>query len=131
MSIPRPEYPRPQFARPDWLCLNGEWQFEIDSGDDAMTLGRPHPMIDPTLRLQRLATDAADPTFRGRGTSSTSASRAICSVAVLNRCSGSRAQLLANHSSNAGPSFGVFELGGGYLGAATSTSHCVTSTAFQ
>src|SRR5439155_20833004 len=36
MSIPRPEYPRPQFTRPDWLCLNGEWQFEIDSGDSGL-----------------------------------------------------------------------------------------------
>lgn len=33
MTIPRPEYPRPQFVRPDWLCLNGEWEFEIDNGD--------------------------------------------------------------------------------------------------
>lgn len=30
---PRSEYPRPQFVRTDWLCLNGEWQFEIDSTD--------------------------------------------------------------------------------------------------
>ena len=29
--IPRPEYPRPQFFRKDWMCLNGEWQFEIDN----------------------------------------------------------------------------------------------------
>ena len=29
--VPRPEYPRPQFVRADWLCLNGEWEFEIDS----------------------------------------------------------------------------------------------------
>jgi FdrA protein len=29
----------------------------IDFGDDQMTLGRPHPMIDPTLRNQRI-TDA-------------------------------------------------------------------------
>lgn len=28
--LPRSEYPRPQFARADWLCLNGEWEFEID-----------------------------------------------------------------------------------------------------
>jgi FdrA protein len=34
----------------------------LDLGDDALTLGRPHPMIDPTLRLQRLATDAGDAT---------------------------------------------------------------------
>src|SRR5689334_16064427 len=39
MSIPRPEYPRPQFTRPDWLCLNGEWQFEIDSGDSGLERG--------------------------------------------------------------------------------------------
>lgn len=39
MSIPRPEYPRPQFVRPDWLCLNGEWQFEVDSGDSGHQRG--------------------------------------------------------------------------------------------
>ncbi len=39
MSIPRPEYPRPQFVRPDWLCLNGEWQFEIDQGDSGLERG--------------------------------------------------------------------------------------------
>jgi FdrA protein len=33
----------------------------IDFGDDALTAGRPHPMIDPTLRLQRLADELADP----------------------------------------------------------------------
>lgn len=31
MSIPRNEYPRPQLVREDWLCLNGEWQFETDN----------------------------------------------------------------------------------------------------
>jgi beta-galactosidase/beta-glucuronidase len=31
MSTPRPEYPRPQFVRSSWLCLNGEWEFEVDS----------------------------------------------------------------------------------------------------
>ena len=39
MTIPRPEYPRPQFVRADWLCLNGEWQFEIDPGDSGMERG--------------------------------------------------------------------------------------------
>ena len=38
-SIPRPEYPRPQFVRDDWLCLNGEWQFEIDPGDSGLERG--------------------------------------------------------------------------------------------
>src|ERR1700687_198962 len=38
-NIPRPEYSRPQFVRPDWLCLNGEWQFEIDQGDSGLERG--------------------------------------------------------------------------------------------
>lgn len=32
MEIMRTEYPRPQLVRNDWLCLNGEWDFEIDHG---------------------------------------------------------------------------------------------------
>ncbi len=39
MAIPRAEYPRPQFVRPDWLCLNGEWQFEIDQADSGIHRG--------------------------------------------------------------------------------------------
>jgi FdrA protein len=34
----------------------------IDFGDDKLTAGRPHPMIDQTLRLERIAEEAADPT---------------------------------------------------------------------
>lgn len=34
----------------------------IDFGDDELTVGRPHPMIDPSLRLRRLATETHDPT---------------------------------------------------------------------
>lgn len=33
----------------------------IDFGDDGMTQGRPHPMIDPSLRLQRIAEEGGDP----------------------------------------------------------------------
>lgn len=33
-TVPRPEYPRPQFIRQNWLCLNGEWQFEIGTPTD-------------------------------------------------------------------------------------------------
>ncbi|WP_121255342.1 FdrA family protein [Nocardioides ferulae] len=33
----------------------------VDFGDDALTAGRAHPMIDPTLRLEHLARAAADP----------------------------------------------------------------------
>ena len=37
--IPRNKYPRPQFVRNDWLCLNGEWQFEFDQGDTGLERG--------------------------------------------------------------------------------------------
>lgn len=33
----------------------------IDFGDDAMTVGRAHPMIDSKLRIERLAKEIADP----------------------------------------------------------------------
>lgn len=33
----------------------------VDFGDDALTAGRAHPMIDPTLRLEHLAAAAVDP----------------------------------------------------------------------
>ncbi len=33
----------------------------IDMGDDAFTQGRPHPMIDPSLRDARIREEAADP----------------------------------------------------------------------
>jgi FdrA protein len=33
----------------------------VDMGDDVFTLGRPHPMIDPSLRGERIAREAADP----------------------------------------------------------------------
>lgn len=33
----------------------------VDFGDDALTQGRAHPMIDPGLRLEHLAQAAADP----------------------------------------------------------------------
>lgn len=33
----------------------------IDFGDDSLTVGRAHPMIDPTLRLEYLARTVADP----------------------------------------------------------------------
>ena len=33
----------------------------VDFGDDALTQGRAHPMIDPTLRNEQIALAAADP----------------------------------------------------------------------
>ncbi len=38
-NVPRSEYPRPQFVREEWLCLNGEWQFEMDQGDSGLERG--------------------------------------------------------------------------------------------
>ena len=26
----RPEYPRPQMVRPDWINLNGTWEYQTD-----------------------------------------------------------------------------------------------------
>ena len=31
MKVYRTEFPNPQFERENWLCLNGEWEFEIDN----------------------------------------------------------------------------------------------------
>ena len=51
--------------RPD-LALIADWRSPghvvIDFGDDSLTQGRAHPMIDPTLRMERIAAEAADPT---------------------------------------------------------------------
>ncbi|WP_067436773.1 FdrA family protein [Nocardioides jensenii] len=41
--------------------LDADTHLMIDFGDDALTSGRAHPMIDPTLRLDHLARVAADP----------------------------------------------------------------------
>lgn len=50
---------RPELALgPD---LRADGHVVIDFGDDTLTRGRAHPMIDPTLRLERLAVEAADP----------------------------------------------------------------------
>ena len=41
--------------------LTGSGHAIVDLGDDEFTVGRPHPMIDPTLRLELLAGQASDP----------------------------------------------------------------------
>ncbi len=33
----------------------------LDLGDDAFTVGRPHPMIDPTSRIERIVQESRDP----------------------------------------------------------------------
>ena len=50
--------------RPEWALAAGETfrgHTALDLGSDEFTRGRPHPMIDPTLRLQYLARAAQDP----------------------------------------------------------------------
>jgi len=50
--------------RPDWklpAVPPSSQHIMIDFGDDALTVGRAHPMIDQTLRLERLAAEVADP----------------------------------------------------------------------
>jgi len=37
---PLPEYPRPQMVRSDWLNLNGIWQFQPGSAQDAVPVGQ-------------------------------------------------------------------------------------------
>jgi FdrA protein len=49
---------------PDWALppdLKAATHLMIDFGDDRLTQGRPHPMIDQSLRLERIAEEAADP----------------------------------------------------------------------
>jgi FdrA protein len=42
--------------------LRSESHVVIDFGDDGLTQGRAHPMIDPSLRLERIAAEGQDPT---------------------------------------------------------------------
>lgn len=48
------------------LALDDVWTSTehtiLDMGDDIFTQGRPHPMIDPTLRNERVLTELTDPT---------------------------------------------------------------------
>ncbi len=50
---------RPEWTLPAEPPLTGHAM--IDFGTDQLTQGRPHPMIDGTLRLEHLAEQAADP----------------------------------------------------------------------
>ena len=58
---------RPELALPASATRHGRPQLAglghvvLDLGDDEFTLGRPHPMIDPSLRLELFAEQAADP----------------------------------------------------------------------
>ena len=50
--------------RPEWAVgddLHSETHLMVDFGDDALTQGRAHPMIDQRSRIERIAAEAADP----------------------------------------------------------------------
>lgn len=50
--------------RPEWALADGWHSREhscIDMGEEEFTQGRPHPMIDPRLRQERLLKEAGDP----------------------------------------------------------------------
>jgi FdrA protein len=50
--------------RPEWRLADvgrSAGHTCVDFGDDELTRGRAHPMIDPSLRLERLEREAADP----------------------------------------------------------------------
>ena len=49
----------PELALDDELLVDDHVM--VDFGDDALTQGRAHPMIDPTLRNEQIALAAADP----------------------------------------------------------------------
>ena len=42
-------------ATPAAQALSGDAHVIVDFGEDELTAGRPHPMIDPTLRLEQIA----------------------------------------------------------------------------
>lgn len=52
-TIPRPEHPRPDFMRPQWLNLNGPWQFAFDDGDAGIREGweTPGRAFDMEIRV--------------------------------------------------------------------------------
>lgn len=56
---------RSNIARDDSLHVGGHERVSghlvVDFGDDEMTQGRAHPMIDPSLRMERIAAEASDP----------------------------------------------------------------------
>jgi FdrA protein len=48
-------------GRPLQRDLRSDGHTFVDFGDDALTAGRPHPMIDSSLRVERLAAELRDP----------------------------------------------------------------------
>ena len=62
-TTPKPEHPRPGLHRPDWLNLNGTWQFEIDSGDSGIHRG----LVDRDLTSEIVVPFAPETELSGIG----------------------------------------------------------------
>ena len=60
-TAPLPEYPRPQLVRPNWLNLNGQWQFSNAAAGEAPPINRvlpetvlvPYPIESALSGIQR------------------------------------------------------------------------------
>jgi FdrA protein len=50
---------RPKDAMPD--PFSGDGHIAVDLGEDIFTHGRPHPMIEPSIRVERLERELRDP----------------------------------------------------------------------
>lgn len=50
-NIPRPEHPRPDFFRPNWVNLNGEWQFAFDEQTEGFEKHYEKPGTQLPLRI--------------------------------------------------------------------------------
>ena len=52
MKVYRTEFPNPQFERENWLCLNGEWEFEIDNAKVGKEKGyQNRPSLDGKINV--------------------------------------------------------------------------------
>lgn len=60
------DWPRLDASGPGALAASfaAQGHAVVDLGDDSLTVGRAHPMIDPSLRLEALAAAGADPRVR-------------------------------------------------------------------
>ena len=60
-NLPEPVYSNAPLAKENRLVAGAKGHTVIDFGEDEYTQGRPHPMIDPTLRNRRIVQEAHDP----------------------------------------------------------------------
>ena len=54
------EYPRPSFKRESYLCLNGEWELYLISGENSTLLGNINVPFTPETRLSGINREKKD-----------------------------------------------------------------------